>query len=63
MHYQYLHTVLFMFLRCDGVLERRDKLKEDAVQRRNKLQESKSYQEFLGNVYEVVKTLFNHNHS
>ena len=39
--------------RCDGVLKRRDHLKELAVERGNKLQHSRSYQLLLNNIDEV----------
>lgn len=39
--------------RCDGVLQRRDRLKQAAQARAKKLQDSHNYQQFLRNVYEV----------
>ncbi|GFT64747.1 spectrin alpha chain, non-erythrocytic 1, partial [Nephila pilipes] len=40
--------------KCQAVCARRDKLKESALVRRKKLQESKELQKFLRNIYEVV---------
>ncbi|XP_035225862.1 spectrin beta chain, non-erythrocytic 1-like isoform X1 [Stegodyphus dumicola] len=40
--------------KCQDVCNRRDKLKETALIRRKKLQESKELQKFLRNIYEVV---------
>ncbi|GIY06493.1 hypothetical protein CDAR_514752 [Caerostris darwini] len=39
---------------CQAVCARRDKLRENALVRRKKLQESKELQKFLRNIYEVV---------
>jgi len=39
--------------RCQGVLDRRDKVKDAAAARRTKLIDSRNYQQFLRNVYEV----------
>ncbi len=39
--------------RCDGVLERRNHIKEASAARRNKLVDSRNYQQFLRNVHEV----------
>lgn len=39
--------------RCDGVLERRNNIKEASAARRNKLVDSRNYQQFLRNVHEV----------
>ena len=39
--------------RCQGVLDRRDRLKQAARARRTKLTDSHNYQMFLRNVYEV----------
>ena len=39
--------------RCKGVIERRDRVKTCAIQRRNKLIDSLNYQQFLANVHEV----------
>ena len=39
--------------RCQGVLDRRDKVKQAAIQRNNKLHDSKNYQQFLRNTREV----------
>lgn len=39
--------------KCQAVCARRDKLKENALVRRKKLQESKELQKFLRNIYEV----------
>ncbi|XP_054722410.1 spectrin beta chain, non-erythrocytic 5-like [Uloborus diversus] len=40
--------------KCQAVCSRRDKLKECALVRRKKLQESRELQKFLRNIYEVV---------
>lgn len=41
--------------KCQAVCARRDKLKESALIRRKKLQESRELQKFLRNIYEVIK--------
>ncbi|XP_076359799.1 spectrin beta chain, non-erythrocytic 5 kst [Tachypleus tridentatus] len=41
--------------RCQAICQRRDRLKENAMVRRKKLEESKNLQQFLQNIYEVVK--------
>lgn len=40
--------------RCKGVVGRMQKVKQAADQRRAKLIDSRNYQQFLGNVYEVL---------
>lgn len=40
--------------RCNGVVGRMQKVQQAADQRRAKLIESRNYQQFLGNVYEVL---------
>ncbi|KAK2186883.1 hypothetical protein NP493_185g03001 [Ridgeia piscesae] len=40
--------------RCEGVIERRDRVKTCAVQRRKKLIDSLNYQQFLANMHEVM---------
>ena len=42
--------------RCEGVIERRDRVKTCAVQRRKKLIDSLNYQQFLANMHEVSVT-------
>lgn len=44
--------------KCQAVCSRRDKLKENALVRRKKLQESRELQKFLRNIYEVCNIFY-----
>ena len=40
--------------RCDGVLDRRDKVKHASRLRGERLEDARNYQQFLRNIYEVL---------